>query len=53
MGGAEVGGRPSNLRWPGVRGISDRSSLGLNRGRRFVPMLKRGMARTVQYAYRE
>lgn len=26
VGGTELGGKPNNLRWPGVKAISDRSS---------------------------
>lgn len=39
VGGAELGGKPSSLRWPGVRGISERSSLGRKSGSRATPIL--------------
>ncbi len=50
VGGAVDGGRPSSLRWPAVRGISEQSSFARNNGDKFITMLNRGTARRV-YVY--
>jgi hypothetical protein len=44
VGGAEEGGRPRSLRWAGVRGMSERSSVWRKRGRRARRMLISGMS---------
>lgn len=43
VGGAELGGRPSSLRWAGVRGMSKISSLLRKRGQHAANMLKENM----------
>lgn len=48
VGGALMGGRPRRSRWAGVRGMSERSSLGRTKGRRARRMLKRGIRRRVR-----
>lgn len=40
VGGAELGGRPSSLRWAGVRGMSEMSSLPRKRGQHAAIVLK-------------
>jgi hypothetical protein len=49
VAGLELGGRPSSLRWAGVRGMSERSSLGRTRGRSAKRMLINGTRMSVAY----
>ncbi len=49
VAGAEPADRPSNFRWPGVRGMSDRSSGLRKRGRRATPMLTRRISSTANH----
>lgn len=39
-GGVTAGSRPNRERWVGVRGMSERSSLGQKRGESAIPALK-------------
>lgn len=52
VGGTELGGNPSNLRWPGVKAISDRSSCDRINGRQAIPMLRSGSAWTAKKVQR-
>lgn len=52
VGGTELGGRPNNLRWPGVNAMSDRSSLGRIKGRQAIPILRSGSAWTAKNVQR-
>lgn len=48
VGGAELGGSPSSRRWPGVRGMSDMSSLARKRGTSATKMFEKGTSRSAQ-----
>lgn len=45
--GFELGGRPSSLRWAGVRGISDMSSGFRRRGAQAMPTFQTGNMETM------
>lgn len=47
VGGADEGPRPRSFRWPGVRGMSERSSFGRTSGNRATPILNSGMHKKI------
>jgi hypothetical protein len=49
VAGLELGGRPSSFRWAGVRGMSERSSLGRTSGSSAKTMLISGTMTRVAY----
>ena len=49
VAGRELGGRPSSFLWAGVRGMSERSSLGRTRGSNAKAMLIKGTMTTAAY----